>query len=90
MRYRCRRALRPDVDQLDDRCMLSGLTPAQLTAAYGLNSIGLATSSGTVKRDGSGQTIALIEAYHDPYLQSDLQTFDNTFHLARADLVRGR
>ncbi len=61
--------------------MLSGLTPAQLTAAYGLSSIGLATSSGTVKLDGSGQTIALIEAYHDPYLQSNLQTFDNTFHL---------
>jgi hypothetical protein len=58
------RGVRPVVDQLDDRCLLSGLsglTPAQITAAYGLNGITFTTSSGTVKGDGTGETIALIE-----------------------------
>jgi subtilase family serine protease len=69
------------MDQLDDRCLLSGLTPAQLTAAYGLDSITFSTGSGTVKGDGTGQVIALIEAYHDPTLRSDLMTFDREFNL---------
>ncbi len=74
--------LRPQIDALDDRCLLSTLTPAQLTSAYGLNSIAFTTSSGTtVKGDGSGQTIALIEAYHDPTISSDLHTFDQAYGL---------
>ena len=82
---RRRRGLRPFVDQLDDRCLLSGssgLTPAQITAAYGLNAITFTTSSGsTVKGDGTGETIALIEMYHDPNLASDLHTFDQQYGL---------
>ena len=75
--------LRPLVDQLDERCLLSGLTPALLTGAYGLGAIQFPTSSGTmVKGDGSGETIALIEAYHDPTLASDLKTFDQMYQLA--------
>lgn len=65
---------RPYAEFLDDRCLLSGLTPAQVTHAYGLDAISF--SNGTVKGDGSGETIALIEAFHDPYLQSDLKIFD--------------
>jgi hypothetical protein len=79
-----RRGIRPFVDQLDERCLLSGssgLTPAQITSAYGLNAITFTTSSGTVKGDGTGETIALIEMYHDPNLQSDLQTFDTAYGL---------
>jgi subtilase family serine protease len=81
MSTRRRRPLRPVLDQLDERCLLSGLTPAQLTAAYGLNSITFPTASGTVQGDGGGQTIALIEAYHDPYIASDLATYDQAFGL---------
>ncbi len=81
MTTRRRRALRPVLDQLDERCLLSGLTPAQLTGAYGLNSITFPTASGTVKGTGAGETIALIEAYHDPYIQSDLTTYDQAFGL---------
>jgi len=59
-----------------------GLTPAQLTAAYGLNAITLTSSAGkTVKGDGSGETIALIEAYNDPTIASDLHTFDQRYGL---------
>jgi len=72
----------PQIDLLDERCLLSGLTPAQVTAAYGLNAISFTTSSGTpVKGDGSGVTIALIEAYHDPTIASDLSIFDQAFNL---------
>jgi hypothetical protein len=88
--------IRPNLDQLDDRCLLSGYspvsstgyTPAQLTSAYGLNAITFTSSSGsTVKGDGSGETIALIEAYHDPNLASDLKTFDQAYNLPTANLT---
>jgi subtilase family serine protease len=86
---------RPTLDLLDDRCLLSGFspigpsgyTPAQITAAYGLNAITFTSSSGaTVKGDGTGETIALIEMYHDPNLQSDLATFDKTYDLPNPTL----
>lgn len=77
--------MRPVVDELDDRCLLSGssgLTPAEITAAYGLGGITFTNSSGaTVKADGSGETIALIEMYDDPNLASDLHTFDQRYGL---------
>src|SRR4051794_13847515 len=74
-------AIRPFVDHLDPRLLLSGLTPAQLSQAYGLDSIAFSTPGGAVKGDGSGQTIALIEAYHDPSIVSDLKMFDRTYNL---------
>jgi hypothetical protein len=79
-----RRDLRPSVDRLDGRLLLSvasGLTPAQIAGAYGLDGITFSTSSGGVKGDGTGETIALIEMYHDPNLASDLHTFDQSYGL---------
>ncbi len=77
-----RRTVRPHCERLDDRCLPSGLTVAQLTHAYGLESIAFPTASGTpVAGDGSGETIALIEAYHDPTLGSDLHAFDQANNL---------
>lgn len=76
------RELRPAWDKLDERCLLSGLTPAQVTSAYALNAITFTSPSGrAVKGDGTGETIALIEAYHDPSITSDLKLFDATFGL---------
>ncbi len=94
----CRRARRalPHLDQLDDRCLPSGYThyqpggytPAQITSAYGLNAITFTSSTGsTIKGDGSGQTIALIEEYHDPNIQSDLKTFDSKYNLPNPSLT---
>jgi subtilase family serine protease len=78
---RCAR-LRPLLEPLDDRCLLSGLSPAQVLSAYGLGGISFTAPSGaTVNGDGSGETIALVEAYHDQSLASDLQYFDRSFHL---------
>ncbi len=77
-----RRGLRPVVVELDDRCLLSaGLTPAQITSAYGLNAITFSSSSGSVSGTGAGETIALIEMYHDPNLASDLHVFDQKYGL---------
>jgi hypothetical protein len=77
-----RRDLRPALVPLDDRRMLSGLTPALLSHAYGLDAISFTSPSGaTVPGNGSGETIAIIEAYHDPTLVSDLAVFDQTYNL---------
>jgi subtilase family serine protease len=87
MSVRRRVGLRPHFEPFDGRCLLSGLTPAQVVSAYGLGSLSFSSSSGaTVKGDGSGETIALVEAYHDPYLAGDLQVFDRTFNLPAASL----
>ncbi len=84
---RHRRNARPELVVLDERCLLSGLTPAQVMQAYGLNSAQLATPSGaTVTGDGTGETIALVEAYHDPTLTTDLATFDATYGLPSASV----
>ncbi len=59
-----------------------GYSPAQVTGAYGLNAITFTSPTGsTAKGDGNGETIALIELYHDPEIQSNLQTFDARYHL---------
>ncbi len=90
MRIRRRRGLRPICFQLDDRCLLSGvwpevangLTPSQLSAAYGLNAITFNSSGGTtVAGNGAGETIALIEMDNDPNIASDLHTFDVRYGL---------
>ena len=83
-----KRALRPLAERLDGRCLLSGYAPADLVQAYGLGGISFTSPSGQpVIADGSGQTVALIEAYHDPNLVSDLQTFDQTFGLPAASVT---
>jgi subtilase family serine protease len=60
-----------------------GLTVAQVRGAYGLGSVTSSnilfpTSSGTIHGDGTGQTIALVDAFNDPDITSDLATFDTT------------
>jgi hypothetical protein len=57
----------------------SGTTPAQARHAYGFDQITF--SNGTVAGDGSGTTIAIVDAYDDPTIASDLHQFDVTFGL---------
>jgi uncharacterized repeat protein (TIGR01451 family) len=52
-------------------------TPAQIRAAYGIDSINL----GSIVGDGSGQTIAIVDYSDDPNIESDLHQFDSTFNL---------
>jgi subtilase family serine protease len=88
MNRRCRRALRPVVDRLNDRSLLSGLTPSQVTHAYGLDSISFDLGGTTVRGDGGGQTIAIIDSYHDPYVGTDLHTFDLAYNLPDPSLTQ--
>ncbi len=53
-----------------------GLTPAQVRNAYGLN---------LINGNGAGQTIAIVDAYDDPYIASDLQKFDAAYGISNND-----
>ena len=61
----------------------SGFTPVQILEAYnffstsGTNNI----SFGGVAGNGAGQTIAIVDAYNDPNIASDLAAFDTQFKL---------
>ena len=57
----------------------SGYTPAQIQQVYGFSQVTLANG---VKGNGSGQTIAIVHAYDDPNIASDLKVFDKQFGLS--------
>jgi hypothetical protein len=57
----------------------TGYTPAQIQHAYGFDKISF--SNGTVAGDGTGSTIAIVDAYDDPNIASDLKKFDAAFGL---------
>ncbi|HVT80912.1 MAG TPA: pre-peptidase C-terminal domain-containing protein [Phycisphaerae bacterium] len=62
----------------------NGLTPALIRQAYGINQ----AMFGSVAGDGTGQTIAIIDAYNAPTIVQDLHTFDALYGLADPTLVR--
>lgn len=84
---RHRRGFRPSVDRLDGRWLPSALTPVQVRKAYGLDAVAFTVNGQTIQGDGTGQTIALVEAYHDPYLAADLDMFNRTYGLPPASLT---
>jgi uncharacterized repeat protein (TIGR01451 family) len=57
----------------------SGYSPAQIRHAYGFDQIFF--NNGTVAGDGTGETIAIVDAYDDPRALSDLHQFDLQFNL---------
>jgi subtilase family serine protease len=57
----------------------AGFSPQQISQAYGFNQIYF--DNGAIKGDGSGQTIAIVDAYNQPDIASDLQIFDATYGL---------
>jgi hypothetical protein len=61
-----------------------GYTPAQIAQAYQFSSISFNGVAGT----GKGETIAIVDAYDDPNIQSDLNTFDSTFGLPATTVIR--
>ena len=76
-----RRNFRAGCEQLEDRCLLSQLTPAQMRHAYGMDAISFTANGQTVQGTGAGQTIAIIVADHNPFLSSEIASFDSTFGL---------
>ena len=72
---------RPGLTALEDRTTPAAFTPAQIRQAYGID-FRFSTAAGqVVAADGSGQTIAVIEAYHDPNIAGDLHAFDQRYGL---------
>ena len=59
-------------------------TPTQIQQAYQFNQINFNGVTG----NGSGETIALVDAYDDPNIQSDLNTFDTQFSLPSTTVTR--
>ncbi len=59
-------------------------TPAQIRQAYGFNNI----QFGTVQGNGTGQTIAIVDAQDDPNIQKDLNTFDAQFGLPNVTITK--
>jgi subtilase family serine protease len=57
----------------------AGYSPQQIQSAYGVNQIRF--SGGAVTGNGAGQTIAVIDAYNDPNIASDLARFDSQYGL---------
>jgi fibronectin-binding autotransporter adhesin len=55
----------------------SGTTPQEMRTAYGVN----LAMFGSVVGDGTGQTIAIVDAYDQPNIASDLAAFDSYYHL---------
>ena len=56
----------------------SGLSPQQVDSAYGISSVSFSGVTG----NGSGQTIAIVNAYNDSNIASDLAAFDKSYGLS--------
>jgi subtilase family serine protease len=67
------------VELLEDRSVPSVFAPSQIRHAYGFDQITFA--NGSIVGNGAGQTIAIVDAYDDPFIFSDLHRFDQTFGL---------
>ncbi len=63
----------------------SGYVPSQISKAYGFNQLSFTSNGKTVSADGTGQTIAIVDAYNDPNITTDLQAFDKQFNLPTAN-----
>jgi subtilase family serine protease len=78
----------PRGEILEVRCLLAGYAPSQIAGAYGLGSIRFTSPAGsTVVGDGTGQTIAVVELYHDPSIQASLDAFDSKYNLPSLTLT---
>src|SRR5262249_38260282 len=78
------RGFRPELVLLEDRVTPATLTPDQVRHAYGIDVI--PKFGGTVTADGSGQTIAIVDAFHHPNIASDLAVFDAMYGTAANQL----
>jgi hypothetical protein len=56
-----------------------GYTPAQIAHAYGIDQVSF--GNGTIPANGAGTTIAIVDAYDQPNIVSDLHQFDQAFGL---------
>jgi hypothetical protein len=62
----------------------TGDSPSTIRTAYGVN----LAMFGSVSGDGTGQTIAIVDAYNEPTLKADLTAFDSYYSLAAINLTQ--
>ena len=76
------------MEELEPRNLLSGLTmlPQFLRSYYGFDAVTNQDSQGN-QLNGHGETIAIIDPYHDPNIFSDLDTFDKTLSLQYSGIL---
>ncbi len=65
-----------------------GYAPQTIWTAYGFNGLSCSQTN-TADLCGSGQTIAIVDAYNDPNVGSDLNTFDTQFGLPACNTSNG-
>jgi hypothetical protein len=76
------RPIRLHVEPLEERALLTSFTPIQIRHAYGFDRVAFEDAThGLVAGDGSGTTIAIVDAYDDPNIANDLAQFDSTYGL---------
>jgi hypothetical protein len=63
-----------------------GYTPSDLWSAYGLGTQATLTAAGG---PGTGQTVAIVDAYDDPNIEGDLGTFDAQYGLPACTTANG-
>jgi len=72
-------------EALENRTLFSttipGYSPAQIQNAYYFNRVHFTVDGASIAGTGQGQTIAIVDAYQDPNVISDLQTFDKQFDI---------
>jgi len=56
-----------------------GYAPDQIRQAYGIDALGVDAKGHPL--DGTGQTLAIVDAYHDPNIFLDVDMFDSQFGL---------
>jgi subtilase family serine protease len=76
------------VEELESRTLLSVLTPVQVRHAYGFDQIAFSANGRSIAGDGTGQTIAIVDAYDDPNIASDLKAFDSKYNLPNPTFVK--
>jgi subtilase family serine protease len=73
--------------------LTGGESPVNVLTAYGFNKLTCTHTTTTDWTDpalcGHGQTIAIVDAYNDPNVVSDLQTFDTQFGLPACSDTNG-
>jgi subtilase family serine protease len=73
-------AMQPDAVALSYVYPSAVYTPSQVRTAYGVNQI---------PDEGQGMTVAIVDAYSQPNIQSDVNTFSSLFGLPKMDGVGG-
>src|SRR6516165_2661369 len=75
-------ARRLRLEVLEDRSVPTAFNPNQIRHAYGFDRVQFGDAAHTpIAGDGSGQTIAIVDAFDDPNIASNLATFDSDYGL---------